>query len=75
MQAMTGVVTIVQEGRFQLTDEDGVSHLFILGPLATTETGQLRPLARAQTRVTVRYETGKKVIGLVARSIDICEAA
>ena len=73
MAEMTGVVTIVQEGRFQLTDDDGVSHLFILGPLATTETAQLRPLAKAQTRVKVRYEEAKKVIGLVARSIDVCE--
>ena len=75
MAEMTGVVTIVQEGRFQLTDEDGVSHLFILGPLASTETGQLRPLAKAQTRVRVRYVDGRKVIGLVAKSIDVCEAA
>ena len=74
MAEMTGVVTIVQEGRFQLTDGDGVSHLFILGPLASTETQPLRPLAKAQTRVRVRYVEGKKVIGLVAKSVDVCEA-
>ena len=74
MAEMTGVVTIVQESRFQLTDGDGVSHLFILGPLASTETAQLRPLAAAQTRVRVRYSPGKKVIGLVAKSVDLCEA-
>ena len=74
MEQMTGVVTIVQEGRFQLTDDDGVSHLFILGPLASMETQQLRPLAKAQTRVRVRYEDAKKVIGMVAKSVDLCEA-
>ena len=26
MLSMTGLVTIVQEGRFQLLDDDGVSH-------------------------------------------------
>ena len=30
MLSMTGVVTIVQEGRFQLLDDDGVSHHFLL---------------------------------------------
>ena len=75
MAEMTGVVTIVQEGRFQLTDADGVSHLFILGPMAATETSQLQPLAKAQTRVKVRYQDGKKVVGLVAKSVDVCEAS
>ena len=51
-----------------------MSHLFILAPLASTETQQLRPLAKAQTRVRVRYEDAKKVIGLVAKSVDLCEA-
>ena len=74
MARMTGVVTIVQEGRFQLTDDDGVSHLFILGPLASTETPQLRPLAKSQARVTVSYENAKKVIGMVAKSVALCEA-
>ena len=45
---MEGVVTIVQEGRFQLTDDDGVGHLFILGHLCLTETGQLPALPRRQ---------------------------
>ena len=74
MAEMTGVVTIVQESRFQLTDEQGVSHLFILGPNASTETAQLRPLAKAQTRVTVKYQPAAKLIGLKAQSVDVCEA-
>ena len=39
-------MTLVQEGRFQLTDDRGVSHLFILGPYASAETEQLAPLQR-----------------------------
>ena len=73
MAEMTGVVTIVQEGRFQLTDGDGVSHLFVLSPLASTETGQLRPLMRRQAKVRVKYKDGQKVIGMLAQSVDLCE--
>ena len=74
MASMTGVVTIVQEGRFQLTDEGGVSHLFILGPNAATETWELRPLADRQAKVRVRYVDGKKVIAMIAKSVDLCDA-
>jgi hypothetical protein len=73
MAEMTGVVTIVQEGRFQITDEDGVSHLFVLSPLASTETGQLRPLMHRQAKVRVKYKIGQKVIGMLAQSVDLCE--
>ena len=74
MATMTGVVTIVQEGRFQLTDGEGVSHLFVLSPLASTETGQLRPLMHRQAKVRVKYREGKKIVGFLAQSVDLCEA-
>jgi len=34
---MDGIVTIVQESRFQMVDTDGVAHLFILGHKAAAE--------------------------------------
>ena len=37
MRSMDGIVTIVQEGRFQLTDDAGVSHLCILDRNAAAE--------------------------------------
>ncbi len=74
-KVMEGVVTIVQESRFQLTDDGGISHLFILGHSALAEPGQLEPLQRRQARVRVRYTEPRNVIGLVARSITELQAA
>lgn len=69
MQSMDGIVTIVQEGRFQLVDPDGVSHQFELSYRAPLEPEQLPPLQRDQARVRVKYEAGENVIGFVARSV------
>jgi hypothetical protein len=66
---MTGVVTIVQEGRFQLTDDGGVSHLFLLSAMAALEPGQLRALQRDQARVSVQYTAAANVIGSTATTI------
>ena len=60
---MTGVVTIVQEGRFQLTDDCGVSHLFLLSAMAALEPAQLRALQRDQARVCVQYTAAANLIG------------
>ena len=70
MKRMDGVVTIVQESRFQLTDDAGVSHLFILGHDTLAEPDQLEPLQRRQARVRVRYSENRNVIGLVAHAVE-----
>jgi hypothetical protein len=70
---MRGTVTIVQEGRFQLTDDRGVAHLFILGHAAAEEPSQLAPLGRRQARVSVRYTKSPHRIGNVAHSIALAE--
>ncbi len=69
MPSMTGRVAIVQEGRFQLTDDAGASHLFILGS-NTAETRMLLPLQRSGARVTVTYRDASHLIGLQALAID-----
>jgi len=71
VKSMDGIVTIVQESRFQLTDDEGVSHLFVLGHRALAEPDQLEPLQRRQARVTVRYTAARNVLGLVAHAIAI----
>ncbi len=71
MAQMEGVVTIVQESRFQLTDDHGVSHLFILSRGAAAEPDQLNLLQRRQARVRVRYAPARNLIGLTAKSIDV----
>ncbi len=69
MPSMTGRIAIVQEGRFQLTDDHGASHLFILGPNAA-ETRMLAPLQREGTRITVTYKDASHLIGMQALAID-----
>ena len=70
MDVMEGVVTMAQESRFQLTDDRGVSHLFILGHGSAAEPDQLAPLSRQQARVRVHYTRPENVIGLIAHSIS-----
>ncbi len=72
-RSMNGVVTIVQEGRFQMTDDDGVSHLFILRSTAAAETEQLARLQNRQARVRVRYKPARNIIGHVATAIQIAD--
>jgi hypothetical protein len=73
MAQMEGTVTIVQEQRFQLTDDEGVSHLFILSHGASTEPDQLADLQRRQARVRIRYSPASNLIGLVARAVDLVD--
>ncbi len=70
-RSMDGVLTIVQEGRFQLTDDRGVSHLFILSPMAGAETEQLAPLQRRQARIRVHYKPAANLIGNQTTSITL----
>ncbi len=68
-QTMEGVVTLVQESRFQLTDDGGVSHLFLLDHNAAAEPVQLTPLQHRQARVRVRYTPARNLIGNIATAI------
>jgi hypothetical protein len=70
---MNGIVTIVQEGRFQMTDDDGVSHLFILSYAASAEPHQLAALQVRQARVRVRYKPVPGLIGNIASAIYVDE--
>ena len=69
MQSMEGIVTIVQEGRFQLLDGAGVSHMFLLSHQAPLEPEQLPPLQHVQARVRVDYTPAHDVIGLLAHGV------
>ena len=72
-RSMDGVVTIVQEGRFQLTDDAGVGHLFLLSPHAGAETEQLTPLQGRQARVRVKYKPASNLIGNVVSAIFLLD--
>jgi hypothetical protein len=70
---MNGTITIVQEGRFQMTGDDGVSHLFILSHAASAEPQQLAALQARQAHVRVRYTPAPGLIGNIARAIYVDE--
>jgi hypothetical protein len=67
MLAMDGLVTIVQEGRFQLLDDAGVGHHFLLRHSAALEPEQLPSLL--MHRVHVRYDEVPGIIGNVAVAV------
>jgi hypothetical protein len=66
-----GTITVVQESRFQMTDHEGASHLFALGPHAAAEPAQLASLAARQARVRVKYRKGDNILGAVAQTIYV----
>ncbi len=72
MRSIEGVVTIVQEGRFQLQDDEGVGHHFLLGHDAPLEPEQLPSLS--QRRVRVSYSEPHGVIGHRACNIVLLDA-
>jgi hypothetical protein len=71
MPVLEGRVTIVQESRFQLTDDQRISHLFLLSPHASAEPEQLPRLAARQDRVRVRFSQADNAIGYIAKRIDV----
>ncbi len=72
MRTMSGVVTLVQESRFQLVDDGGIAHLFLLSHGAGAEPSQLGDLQRQQARVRVGFEVASNMIANVARTIELC---
>lgn len=71
MQRLDGVVTIVQESRFQLLDDQGVSHHFLLGYSAAIEPEQLPSLL--ERRVRVVYTDPGNLIGHRAHRLALLE--
>src|SRR3546814_14964555 len=57
VRSMTGTVTVVQEGRFQVRAVDGRAMLFLLASNASLEPQDLPALAERAARVTLRYST------------------
>lgn len=69
MPTASGVVTVVQEGRFQLALEEGGTRLFVLAHDAGIEPEQLTALQREHTRVVVTYRSAAPLIADEARAI------
>ena len=73
MRSIEGLVTIVQEGRFQLLDRDGVAHQFLLAHDAPLEPEQLPSLL--QRRVRVAFTDPAGVIAHLANRVDALDGA
>ena len=73
MQAIQGIVTIVQESRFQVVDANGVAHHFLLSHKASVEPEHLPSLQRDQAPVRVWYTSAHDLIGHVAARIELLD--
>ena len=69
---MEGIVTLVQESRFQLIDGDGIAHLFVLSHGAGAEPSQLAELQHRQSRIRVRFTPSTTLIANIAQRIELC---
>ena len=69
MGSIEGVVTIVQEGRFLVVDNAGVSHHFILHHAAAADPEQLPRSVNRHVRVSYKDPVG--LIGHVATDLLI----
>jgi hypothetical protein len=66
MTSVEGTVLIVQEGRFQLLDRNGIGHHFLLSYSAAVEPEQLQELQRQQARVRVDFDPAPDLLSNVA---------
>jgi len=73
MRSIEGLVIIAQEGRFQLVDDAGVAHLFLLGHAAAADAEQLGPLQRKQARVRVTYRPAEGMIAHIAERLVLLD--
>lgn len=73
MQFMVGTLVIVQENRFQLLDNNGVGHLFLLHHRSSVDYDQLLPLLHRQVRVSYRPAAPAQIIANAALRIDLLE--
>ena len=73
MNTITGIVTLAQESRFQLVDDAGIAHHFVLSHGASAEPYQLGELQRRQARVRVRWQDAPNMIARIARRIELCD--
>jgi hypothetical protein len=75
VRTLDGIVTVVQEGRFQLETDGGDAHTFVLSRKAKLEPDQLPPLQHGQARVRVEFEDAPDLIAYIAHSIDVIQPA
>ena len=65
-----GIITLVQEGRFQLVDRQGVRRLFVLAHDAPLEAADLQAWQSAGTPVRVEHEDAERLLAAVAHDVE-----
>ena len=73
MRSIEGLIIINQEGRFQLVDDAGVAHLFLLSHAAAADPEELAPLQRKQARVRVKYRPAEGLIANIAERLVLLD--
>lgn len=69
MRSAEGVITLVQEGRFELVTDSGRVMHFLLAHDASLEPQDLPPLQRDQRRVRVDYTEPTRLVAHVAHAL------
>ncbi|MGN6702599.1 MAG: hypothetical protein ACTHKB_06520 [Burkholderiaceae bacterium] len=73
MKTEHGVITLVQEHRFQMEGDDGVRRLFILSHRAPLEWRDLESLEKSGRRVAVTYTDAPHLIAATAHDVRVAD--
>jgi hypothetical protein len=65
-----GIITLVQEERFQLQDAEGVCRLFVLAHDAPLELVDLQALEKSGVPVRVEHGDAKGLVAAVAQDVE-----
>jgi len=71
MKTVNGVITLVQEHRFQLMDDEGRHRLFILTHDARQEWSDLKRLEQDNCHVTVFYSDAGSLLASAAHEVRL----
>lgn len=66
-----GVVTVVQESRFRLVDDQGITRHLVLARDAAIEPQDLAPLPREQAQVSVRFRDSDNLLAGIVHDIEV----
>jgi hypothetical protein len=69
MKSVEGVISLTQEGRFELVTDSGRVMQFVLAHSAAIEPQDLPPLQRGRQRIVVDYTEPGRIIGCVAHAL------
>jgi hypothetical protein len=69
LNSTNGVITVVQEHRFQLKQDNGQHRLFILAHNAPQEWSELQTLKDKEQPVTVYFSENEKLIAATAHDV------